>query len=121
LSSARDAGAADKGARPATESGSEPYTVGLQPSGLHFAAAAETTVLAAASEARIALPRSCRNGTCRTCMCRLLSGTIAYRIEWPGLSAEEKAEGWILPCVAYAQSDLVLEVEPLAAPVPRGA
>jgi len=54
-------------------------------------------------------------------MCRLLSGTIAYRIEWPGLSAEEKAEGWILPCVAYAQSDLVLEVEPLAAPVPRGA
>ena len=33
------------------------------------------------------------------------------------LSAEEKAEGWCLPCVALAQSDLVLE-QPLALAVP---
>ena len=41
-------------------------------------------------------------------MCRLLSGSVSYRIEWPGLTKEEKAEGWILPCVATANSDLVL-------------
>ena len=35
---------------------------------------------------------SCRNGTCRTCLCRLDSGQIAYEIEWPGLTREEKAE-----------------------------
>ena len=33
---------------------------------------------------------------------------LSYRIEWPGLTKEEKAEGWILPCVATANSDLVL-------------
>jgi hypothetical protein len=36
---------------------------------------------------------------------------VRYRIEWPGLSAEEKAEGYILPCVAHAQSDLILDAE----------
>lgn len=46
-------------------------------------------------------------------MCQLKSGEISYQIEWPGLSKEEKKEGWILPCVAQAQTDLVLEV-PLA-------
>ncbi|EIJ44743.1 ferredoxin [2Fe-2S]-type protein [Herbaspirillum sp. GW103] len=43
-------------------------------------------------------------------MCKLSTGDIAYQIEWPGLTREEKAEGWILPCVAQASSDLVLEV-----------
>jgi hypothetical protein len=46
-------------------------------------------------------------------MCRLLSGQIRYRIEWPGLSSDEKKDGYILPCIAYPQSDLVLE-EPRA-------
>jgi hypothetical protein len=47
-------------------------------------------------------------------MCRLLSGTVRYAIEWPGISADEKREGWILPCVALACSDLVID-EPRAA------
>ena len=37
-------------------------------------------------------------------MCLMLEGEIAYRIEWPGLSRDEKEEGWILPCVAQARS-----------------
>lgn len=41
-------------------------------------------------------------------MQRLLSGRVSYRIEWPGLLAEEKAEGWILPCVAHPETDLVI-------------
>ena len=41
-------------------------------------------------------------------MCRVLSGQVRYRIQWPGLLPEEKAEGWILLCIAHAQSDLVL-------------
>ena len=56
------------------------------------------------------LPGSCRNGVCRTCICRLHSGSITYRMEWPGLSAEEKTEGLFLPCVAYPASDLVMSV-----------
>lgn len=55
-------------------------------------------------------PSSCRNGTCRTCMCLLTQGQVRYEIDWPGLSAEEKAEGWVLPCVARPVSDVTLQV-----------
>ena len=54
------------------------------------------------------MPSACRNGTCRACLCRLVSGSIRYQIDWPGLLAEEKADGWILPCVATATSDVVI-------------
>jgi ferredoxin len=84
------------------------YTVRFEPGGRGFAVAADQPLLLAAEQAGLQLPSSCRNGTCRTCMCRVLSGHIRYRIQWPGLLPEEKAEGWILSCIAYAQSDLVL-------------
>jgi ferredoxin len=84
--------------------------VRLAPSGLVFDAEADTTLLKAAEDAGIELPSSCRNGTCRTCICRRLSGETRHTIEWPGLSADEKDEGWILPCVAQALSDVSLEV-----------
>jgi hypothetical protein len=42
-------------------------------------------------------------------MSRTLGGRVRYEIDWPGLSAEEKAQGWILPCVAIACSDLKIE------------
>jgi ferredoxin len=76
--------------------------------GPRFPAPASQPLLASAEQAGFALPSSCRNGTCRTCMQQLLQGRVRYRIEWPGLLAEEKAEGWILPCVAHPDSDLVL-------------
>ncbi len=73
-----------------------------------FDAPADRTVLQSAEAAGIALPASCRNGTCRSCIQQLQSGRVHYRIEWPGLLAEEKAEGWFLPCVAYPDTDLCL-------------
>ena len=85
------------------------FTVLLQPRGLSFDASDEATVLDAAQLDGVRIPTSCRNGTCRTCMCRLVSGKVAYRIEWPGLTPEEKADNFILPCVAYPQSDLVID------------
>ena len=82
----------------------------LQPAGGTFVAYERQTILQAALAAGQHLPVSCRNGTCRTCRCRVLSGSATHTIEWPGLSREEQAEGWILSCVAKASSDLVLEV-----------
>lgn len=82
----------------------------VHPAGLRFEAPASSPLLTAARRAGIDLPASCRNGTCRTCMCKLTSGQISYRIEWPGLTREEKAEGFILPCVAYPESDVELVV-----------
>ena len=58
---------------------------------------------------RVELPSSCRNGTCRTCMCKLVSGTVDYNVEWPGLLPEEKAEGYVLPCVAKPCSNVKLK------------
>lgn len=84
------------------------YSARLLPEGQSFDAAAGTPLLQSALQAGIFLESSCRNGTCRSCICRLASGKVSYRIAWPGLSAEEKAEGWILPCVAYPASDVVL-------------
>jgi len=83
--------------------------VTVQPAGLCFNADERQTLLQAALAAGVRLPSSCRNGTCRECRCLVVSGTASHTIPWPGLSAEEKAEGWILPCVAQAGSDLVLD------------
>jgi len=85
------------------------FTVTVEPRGWAFETRASQTLLQAAAQAHIGLPSSCRNGTCRSCMCRLAAGRVEYRIEWPGLSAEEKRDGFILPCVACARSDLVIE------------
>ncbi len=78
--------------------------------GIAFAAPACRPLLQAAEQAGQMLPSSCRNGTCRTCLCQLASGQVVYRIDWPGLSAEEKQEGFILPCVAYPASDVVFKL-----------
>lgn len=76
--------------------------------GSGFPARADEPLLHAAARAGIEIPTACRNGSCRTCMCLLLSGDVTYRIDWPGLLPEELAAGWILPCIAYPRSDLVL-------------
>lgn len=101
---------------PQTESSSaspsEPpalHQVRVLPDGLEFHTDGVASVLESGLQGGVELPSSCRNGTCRECMCRLLSGSVRYRIDWPGLSAEEKAQGWFLPCVAVAQSDLQVE------------
>lgn len=88
----------------------ENFLVEIQPSGWTFEAAGNASLLDAARRAGFSLPSSCRNGTCRTCMCRMLSGQVTYNIEWPGLSADEKRDGFILPCVAHANADLVIHV-----------
>jgi ferredoxin len=79
----------------------------IVPAGTAFDAPAGQPLLLSAAAAGIELPSSCRNGTCRTCICQLLEGSVRYRIDWPGLLPEEKAQGFILPCVAHPQSDVV--------------
>nr|WP_224791919.1 2Fe-2S iron-sulfur cluster-binding protein [Pandoraea sputorum] len=92
------------------------------PSGWQFDAPPDTPILLAAQAAGIKLPSLCRNGTCRACLCEARSGErgergdalgtpapVTYRIEWPGLSRDEKMQGWLLPCCAYACADLVID------------
>jgi ferredoxin len=96
--------------RDSTEAQASPslWTITIEPFGWQFTSDGKIPLLEAARNAGFILPSSCRNGTCRTCLCQLHSGQIRYRIEWPGVSPEEKKEGWILPCVALAESSLTL-------------
>lgn len=76
---------------------------------LEFKVNTQDTLLQGAMQAGAKLPNSCRNGTCRTCIQHLESGQVRYEIAWPGLSREEKQEGYVLVCAAYACSDLVFK------------
>lgn len=79
-----------------------------QPDGQSFDAWSNQTLLMSIEQGGLNWPSSCRNGTCRTCFSKLESGQVRYEIEWPGLSSEEKEDGYVLPCVAYPCSDVQL-------------
>ena len=53
-----------------------PWTVLLNPAGIAFDAPPGVPLLQAAEQAGIDMPSSCRNGTCRTCLCQLLAGAV---------------------------------------------
>lgn len=79
-----------------------------EPDAQQFDAWASQPLLLSLEQGGSNWPSSCRNGSCRTCIGQLQSGKVRYDIEWPGLSTEEKAEGYVLPCVAFPCSDVVL-------------
>jgi ferredoxin len=85
------------------------FLVTLVPQQWTFAVDAGELVLNAARRQGIAMPKSCRNGTCRACICLMTSGAVHYTIDWPGLSLDEKVAGYVLPCVACADDNLVIE------------
>lgn len=87
------------------------HTARIDGTDISFSAPADTPLLQAAELAGAAglkMSSACRNGTCRTCICQLIAGEVGYRIDWPGLSLGEKRQRFILPCVAYALSDVVI-------------
>lgn len=84
-------------------------TLTVQPDGRTMAVPPGRTLLEAALAAGLALNHSCRSGSCRACRCKLAAGQVRYRIAWPSLSSAEKAEGWILPCVALAEGPVVID------------
>lgn len=80
----------------------------LVTTGEAFTAPAGQSLFASMTEAGLSWPVSCRNGTCRTCLARLATGSVVYDIPWPGLSLDEKREGYCLPCIARPTSDVAL-------------
>ena len=98
-----------------------PFRIEISPQGWQFECPPDQTVLLAALAHGFMLPRSCRNGSCRACIARLIKGEIEYRIEWPGLSREEKDAGFILLCVACPRSDLKIDASSPSAPCPKPA
>lgn len=100
--------------------GATAHSLRVEPLGAVMNVRPQESVLEAAARAGWQLPSSCRNGTCRACLCRLVTGAVRYRVDWPGLSDEERRVGWMLACVAVPVSDIVIEqAGTVAAVAPR--
>ena len=65
------------------------------------------TLLEIAESEGVAIASSCRSGVCLTCRTRLVEGDADCRSSV--LDPDDRATGFILPCVTWATSDCVLE------------
>ncbi len=81
--------------------------------GQSFEVEPDEIVLDAAMRQGVDIPYSCRSGTCRTCLSKVLSGKIEHEEEYADdlmISPAEVAEGFRLLCSSLAYEDS--EVEP---------
>jgi len=66
----------------------------------------EVRLLDAGLQARPELPYSCRTGVCSTCRARVTEGAAVMDRDW-GLSADDRAAGYVLSCQSRAVSDRI--------------
>ena len=81
--------------------------------GQSFDVEPDEIVLDAAMRQGVDIPYSCRSGTCRTCLSKVLAGKIEHEEEYADdlmISPAEVAEGFRLLCSSLAYEDS--EVEP---------
>jgi len=76
--------------------------------GERHALAPDETVLECLERAAHALPFSCRNGACLTCMMRVRAGALPEAAQ-AGLREGQKQQGYFLPCVCRPDADLEIE------------
>ncbi|MCW8333088.1 2Fe-2S iron-sulfur cluster binding domain-containing protein [Vibrio sp. SCSIO 43135] len=86
------------------------YTVILLPNEIKFQVSKGQTVLEAALNQNINFPHRCQVGACAMCMCKKIEGHVSYHLE-PMLTEKEQDQGWIFPCQAFAESNLVLTLD----------
>ena len=67
-------------------------------------------ILEVALQHKIKLPYSCRGGRCSTCTARCVSGSVKMTIN-DVLTPEDLAEGLILTCVSYPETDVELRYD----------
>lgn len=84
-------------------------------SGQVFTSDTNESLLDAATKAGVAMAYSCRTGRCSSCKCKVISGQSVTLVDEQGLTAEEKANGWVLSCVRSASSDMQLDVSDFGA------
>lgn len=71
------------------------------------------TVLDAALRAGVEIPYSCYSGTCRTCLSRVVSGSVEHDPEYADdlfIDEDEVAAGYRLLCSSLVYADSVIEI-----------
>ncbi len=86
----------------------------LRPSGRKFRVEQDESILIAALKQGIQLPHSCRGGSCRSCLARIIDGECSYLHGPPiGLLPADGPAGRVLLCQAKTSVDLEIEVREL--------
>ncbi len=98
---------ADAGPAAGGAAESEGVQVTFATSGLSVSAPASRTLLETAEAEGVEIPSLCRSGVCQSCRTRLTDGHADCRSAM--LDPDDRAAGYILPCVSWPSGDCVLE------------
>lgn len=85
------------------------YRIELVNRNLAIDVSADQYILEAIESTGLRLPVGCRYGACITCAARLLSGKVDQPLA-VALKLDQAAAGYVLLCIATAQSDCQFEV-----------
>jgi ferredoxin len=77
-------------------------------SGFQFELIPDMSLLEFAETVGVSIPNGCRQGQCGACATRLLEGRVTMEAE-DGLSAEQKRDGFILPCVSTVHDSIIID------------
>lgn len=102
-------------AAPRAEVAAGTYEVTLAVSGKEVCGQGAPVLLAVMREAGLAVESSCEMGLCGTCKCKvtrhegIVPAETAIDPEMSVLTAQERAEGWVLSCVTVAKGAMTIE------------
>ena len=94
-------------AAPRSSAGTTQYEITFATTGRAVTSDGTHTLLEMAEAEGVAIPSSCRSGVCQACRTRVADGDVDCQSSV--LDPDDRAAGFILPCVSWAQSDCVLE------------